>query len=475
MRKLNLNPQELKALYPLMSDAFDKIVQSTLYDLEHRKERPIVKKKISAALIFAMILVLATLGVAYALTQSNLLKIMFGGNTKVPEGLEEIVSKPEATVTTPDAKVTLSEYLFDGERLHLYWTIANQTDRQIMVTMNPFMINGMKALWGRMDVNAEGFPLIQTANNHGIGQILGGEVDGFALPGSVNYYSIYDNPGEYMEEYHTFIEGETLEITSDLYIWELLSTPDPVITDEIFKLLTTNNPSIPDNHKVHEDLFDAKALRGIPTDRSGLCGLNWLIGNDNYDIININYPVDLLSPEENQSTYEKKGWARLILKQPVKFSITLDTKAIKQAKPVKTDFETNDYTLNIKQMAYMPTGGTMVLYTEPTANSPARSGVIPNGYGFAILDADTKELLGSPRSAGAGSGPDGYYYEEYTIVLSPVPGRMPQTILIVPVVSNPEWDKNDSSFDPKAALDPNNISLFKFDMENAMKVELEWQ
>ncbi len=473
MRELNLNPQELKALYPPMSDAFEKIVQSILFDLEHGKERPIVKKKISAALIFALILILATLGVAYALTQSNLLKIMFGGNAKVPEGLEEIVSKPEATVTTPDAKVTLSEYLFDGERLHLYWTIANQTDRQIMVTMTPFMFNGMKVYQEIMDVAAEGMPLIQTDNNHGFGQILGGEVDGSSLPGSVNYYSLYNNPEEY-EGYHTFVRGETLEITGDLYIWELLSAPDPVIPDNILKMVYTPDPATLDNLKAQGGLFDAKALRGTPTDRSGVCGINWLILNDIYD--DLSQPVDYLSPEDNQNTYEKNGWARLISKQPVKFSITLDTKAIKQAKPVKTDFEMNDYTLNIKRMAYMPTGGTMVLYTEPTANNQAQNGVIPGGYGFAILDADTKELLGGPMGiVASGSGPDGYNFEEYTIVLTPGPGKMPKALLIVPVLSNPKWDKSSKIFDPKAALDSDNKSFCKFDMENAMKVRLEWQ
>jgi hypothetical protein len=474
MRKLKLDPQELKALYPPMSEAFGKMVQSTLYILENGKERPVVKKKISAALIFAVILILATLGVAYALTQSNLLKIMFGGDAQTPEGLEEIVSKPEETVTTPDVKVTLSEYLFDGERLHLFWSIANQTDRQIMVTMSPFMINGMKGDTEIMDVNAEGMPLIQVDNIHGFGQILSGKVNGFALPGSVNYYNRYSNPGEYMEGYHTFVWGETQEITADLYIWELLSVPDPVIPDNILKLLSEYSPSIPDKHRVRGGLFDAKALRGIPTDSSGLCGLNWLMLNDNYD--DLSRSVDYCSPEENQKTYESNGWARLISKQPVKFSITLDTKAIKQAKPVKTDFETNDYTLNIKRMAYMPTGGTMVLYTEPKANNPAKNGVIPDGYGFAILDADTKKLLGGPMGlVASGSGPDGYNFEEYTIVLTPVPGKMPQAILIAPVVSNPNWDKNDTSFDPKAALNPDNKSICKYNMENAMKVGLEWQ
>jgi hypothetical protein len=85
------------------------------------------------------------------------------------------------------------------------------------------------------------------------------------------------------------------------------------------------------------------------------------------------------------------------------------------------------------------------------------------------------EPLGSPAGSGSAIGPDGYISEEYTIVLPPVPGKMPKALLIVPIVANPKWDKNDTSFDPKVALDPNNKSFCKFDMENAMKSELEWQ
>ena len=472
MRKLNLHPQGLKALYPPMSESFHHTVQSTLHHLEHEKECLKVKKKMSTTLIIAVLLLIVTVTAAIALTQSNLLGVMFGGNGQVPEELEEIVSKPEATVTTPDAKVTLSEYLYDGEKLHLYWTIANQTDRQIMVTMTPFMFNGAKGSYRLMDVTAEGMPLIQT-DNHGFGQILGGEADDFALPGSVNYYSLHDNPGEYVQGYHTFVWGETLEITGDLYIWELLSAPDPVIPDNILKMVYSFEPAIIDNLKAQGGLFDLKALHGIPTDRSGLCGLNWLILNDYYD--DLYHPVDYLSPEENQNTYEKNGWARLIFQQPVKFSITLDAKDIKQAKPVKTAFETDNFTLNIKRMAYMPTGGTLVLHTEPKDHIPVQNGFIPDGYGFSILDADTMEPLGRATGSGSTSGPDGYINREDTIVLTPVPGEMPEAMLIVPIISNPKWDENSKNFDPKAALDPDNKSFFKYDMENAVKVELEWQ
>lgn len=41
MKKRNLTALELKALYPPMSNAFDKTVQSTLYDLEHREGKPV--------------------------------------------------------------------------------------------------------------------------------------------------------------------------------------------------------------------------------------------------------------------------------------------------------------------------------------------------------------------------------------------------------------------------------------------------
>lgn len=441
MRKLNLTAQELKALYPPMSEAFNHTVQNTLHHLEHGKECPKVKKKMSAALVVAVLLLIVTVSAAIALTQSNLLGVMFGGNGQAPEELEEIVSKPEATVTTPDAKVTLSEYLYDGEKLHLYWTIANQTDRQIMVTMAPFRVNGK-------DVNTDGIPTFQSNDVHAWGKILGGEVGGAALPNSVNCFGTYINPWEQENGYHTFTKGETLEIISELYIWELLSAPDP---------------AIPDHSQVQEGFLNVEALRGIPTDRSGLCGLGWLLLNDN--------SIDIYDAKANQSMYEKNNWARMIFEQPVKFSITLDTKSLKQAEPVKTVFETDDFALNINRMAYTSTGGTLVLHVTPKAQGSKTNGDALDGYDFAVLDADTKELLSdyTPYTAG---GPD---YTVYNIVLKPVPGVMPKDILIVPAVYNPKWDKHSENYDPNVSPNPYNDSLYKYNMENAVKVELEWQ
>jgi hypothetical protein len=277
-------------------------------------------------------------------------------------------------------------------------------------------------------------------------------VDGRALPGSVHYYGIYINPWEdpwqLMYGYHTFARGETVEITSNLYIWELLSAPDPVISDI---------------SQVHEGFLDVEALRGVPTDRGGICGLGWLLLNNN--------SIDIYNAKVNRSTYERNGWARMIFEQPVKFTITLDSKSLKQAEPVKTVFETDDFTLNISRIAYASTGGTLVLHVIPTAQSSKTNGDVLDGYDFAVLDADTKELLSdyTPYTAG---GPG---YTVYNIVLKPVPGVMPKAILIVPAVYNPKWNDHSESYDPNASPNPYNDSLYECDMENAVKVELEWQ
>lgn len=214
MKKFHLSSQAMKALYPPMSDTFDKTVQRTLKDLENGKEHPIVKKKISAALIMAMILILVTLGVAYALTQSNLLQSMFGGDANVPDDLDKIISKPEAAVSNADIAVTLNEYLYDGEKLHLSWTISDISGRQVMVTMSRFYINGQY-------VNEDASTSFQ-CDDQTSGFVLGGEVDGVAMPVNINSFSTYKNLqyGEYPIKC-----GETVDVTCELYVWELMNPP----------------------------------------------------------------------------------------------------------------------------------------------------------------------------------------------------------------------------------------------------------
>lgn len=427
MRKLNLTAQELKALYPPVSDAFDKTVQSTLYQLEHEREQPKMKKKMSAALIFAVVLILVTLSAAIALTQSDLLKSMFGSDAQVPEELEEAISKPEATVSTADVAVTLNEYLYDGEKLHLNWTASNTSGRQVMVTMSRFEIGGQY-------VSNDAGTSFQS-DDQTFGYVLGGVVDGVAMPVSINNFGTYANLmyGEYPLK-----SGEIVDITCNLYVWDLLNPP--VLFDY-------------SSMKSHVDYTKLESPKGLPIERDGTFNPAWLVANEE--------TIQTYTAYDYTREYEDHGWAKLATVQPVKFTIVLEPKSIRQVQPTQTTFEMEDFTLVITRMVYMQTGGEMYLKVYPKANK-AMNESNPLNRGLVVLNADTMEFLSSSSGYSFGSDQD---YLDHQITLEPVSGKMPAAILITPSVMKDKWDW-------EAEHDLKKDRWYTYTLEDAVKVDL---
>jgi hypothetical protein len=428
VRKLNLTAQELKALYPPVSDAFDKTVQSTLYKLKNEREQPKVKKKMSAALIFAVILILVTLSAAIALTQSDLLKSMFGSDAQVPEDLQEIVSKPEKTVATADVAVTLDEYLYDGEKLHLSWTVSDISGRRVMVTMSRFDIDGQY-------VNEDAGTSFQS-DDQTQGYVLGGEVDGVAMPVSINNFSTYANLqyGEYPLK-----SGETVDISCNLYVWDLLNPP------VLFSY---------GSMKSHVDYTKLESPKGLPIERDGTFHPAWLVANEE--------TIQTYTADDYRREYEDHGWAKLVTVQPVKFTIALEPKSVKQMQPTQTTFEMDDFTLVITRMVYMQTGGTLELKVYPKTNK-AMNESNPLNRDLVVLNADTMEFLNGGRGLSFSSDQD---YLDYQITLEPVSGEMPSSILITPAIMKEKWDW-------EAEHDLKKDRWYTYILEDTVKVDLQ--
>ena len=439
MRKLNVSSQALKALYPPMSEAFHYTVANTLHRLAQGKEQPVMKKKISAALIVAMILILLTISAAVALTQKDLLTFMFG-QEQPPKEVEELVNKPEATTLTPDIKVTLSEYLYDGEKLYLHWTLTNQAGRQLMVTMDTIRIN-------RQKVNIEQNTPFPTEFDE-FGKILGGEVEGVTMPQSVHFYDTYINPDWGMRGYYTFRSGAKMEITCNLSVWELLNPPELIYDDE---------------QPMEKEYLEAPRSKGMPTFQNGTCGLGW--------VEDLDRNLDIYNKEKNRRTYEANNWAKLLYEQPIQVSVTLDDSPLKKTKPQKFSFSTNDFSLQIERMDYMSTGGTLVLRVVPKVQGVTEKEFVMSGNDFAVLDADSKEVVSKNTVFTQVSGREPGI--QYTIALKSVSGSMPKAILIVPAAYNPAWNKDAANIYPPASSLDSKDSYYIFQMENAVRVELK--
>ncbi len=428
MRKLNLTAQRLQALYPPTSQDFHHTVQNTLHDLAQRKEQPVMKKKISAALVVAVILILLMISAAIALTQSNLVSLMFGKDATVPKELQEAIEKPEATVTAAGVAVTLNEYLYDGEKLHLQWAVSNTTGRQVMVTMSRFQINGQY-------VNVDAETSFQSTD-HTSAYILGGDAEDSPMPVNVNCFGTFANLhyGEYPLK-----RGEMVDITCDLYLWELLNPP-ALIND-------SSNPTKEEYARLREGSH-------LPTDRNGLCNLNWFVADEQ--------TIDVYTGEDYRRAYEKLGWAKLTAIQPVKFTITLEPKPVRQVQPAKTTFEMDSFTLIITRMVYMQTGGTMYIQVYPKNKDKPMNENHPLYRDLIVLNADTMEFLNGGRSRSSGSDLD---YFDYQIELEPVSGNMPAAILITPSVVKNKWDWT-------AEHDLKRDRWYTYTLEDVIRVEL---
>jgi hypothetical protein len=430
LAKLTMDAHQLQMLYPPMSGSVEKALEQTLSSLVDGKERPIMARKLSFGLLLAVILLLVTVSAAIALTQSNLLQHLFGGGQQIPNGVEETLRQVEQTVGAGDISVTLNEYVFDGEKLHLRWSVNNTSGHQMMITMSPFLVNGK-------DINVEHETPFQT-DDHTWAYVLGGEADGVAMPGSVSNYTTFENAQD-MDGNRPFVSGGTAVITGTVYVWEVLNPPVLV------------NMSTMDEY---EDYEKVAKLRRLPVDKNGFCDLEYFAITDQEDI-------GTFSAEESKKAFEYLGWAKMSSELPIQFTIPLDTQSIRQLEPTQTTFETDGFTLEITHMAYRQTGGTIEvkIYRKP-------GGPNINSLDLVVLDADTLAFLNGGRTYTTGSDQvDDMGYVLGSISLEPVAGEMPTALIIAPSVLKSGWDweaPHDTKYDRH----------YTYDLNGAVRVDL---
>ena len=408
----------------------------------HMEGEKTVKRKLSLALVL-IILLLAAAGAAIALTGTDLLSYLFSGSQQVPSELLSAVSRPDAMIENADIKITLNEYLYDGEKFFVHWSMDNLSGKQIMVTMTPFKVKDKRLL-------VESHTFIQ-AFRHELGYILGGNVEKVEMPDHMDNYATYVSPQEDCDKrmYHALTRGATLEITSSITVWEVLNTP--VLMD-------------PQNYDYFSDPAVKPGFSGLPTDKYGRCNLSFVTLPDRN-------PNDVYVSEEKIKIYEKNGWARRLSTLPATFTVTLDTKVIQQSKPKQTKQETDDYTLNITRMIYLQTGGSLALHFDPKPHTPALSESNRQAYDFAVLDERSGKPLrdsGSQIETFQNSGNINFSFN-----LKPASEGLPKAILIIPGIYSPKRDPSSESYDPNLPKDPYFYDSFESQPEKAWRIELE--
>lgn len=132
-----LNVENLRRLYPL-PDSLQARTQHTLESLDAKKE-PIMKRKLSFALVLLIIALLAA--GAYALSHYGVLDFL---SVKPREKqLAPLTQKLGISQTVDKVSLTIDSALYDGEFLALDWTIANENPEQPRyVTLTRFEADG---------------------------------------------------------------------------------------------------------------------------------------------------------------------------------------------------------------------------------------------------------------------------------------------------------------------------------------------
>lgn len=161
--------------------------------LKQAKGEPPVKKKISAALALAMVMILLVSGAfAATLFNSDVLSWLFGNDDIDPsQEVLDLLDQPNQHQLTDYIDLTLTETLFDGRKLSVSFTLQNPTDELLIYTIGDARLNGE-------DLFAES-ALLPFAE--GYGQALSGEVDGQAISSTARVVATFAGASAPQEEH----------------------------------------------------------------------------------------------------------------------------------------------------------------------------------------------------------------------------------------------------------------------------------
>lgn len=133
-----MNRVRLSVACPPMPEAFHQRIVDTIEELE---EKEMLKpKKMSILLIAALIGALLLAGLAYAATRSGILGDLFGSNA--PSEAAQALLQPGESVEQNGVRLTIDEYLLDGNKLHMTCTFLSNADEPLVCALEFPTVNG---------------------------------------------------------------------------------------------------------------------------------------------------------------------------------------------------------------------------------------------------------------------------------------------------------------------------------------------
>lgn len=397
-------------------------------------DQPTVKKKLSVSFALVVVLMLLTLSAAFALTQSPILDRLFGKEEQVPEDVIQQLVTPQETAASPMGKLSVDELLYDGRSLHIAWTVSNPTEERLLYTMNGFTLNGERLQMNHNSLFAEGAG--------SAGYMLGGEVDGVALPSSTTSY----------------FEGTGFWVQNKDNRWGFLPLPNGKATLKVALAVwrPINEP----------ELNDYKAYEGVDVNPDTANVHSLQVTKDGYCDLGIFRPRKYWSKEGTadaySSAYKELGWAEVVDTIELEMEVDLTMDRLETVLPVETEFSLGDCTMKISQFALSHAGGKCEVWIYGSKDALKEW----KKTGLFLVDENSKLLLNTGCSWDDQTTEDGIHY---TMNLLPISGDLPETIYICPQVDDSE-PVNDGTYFSYGADAPDGRLL---DLDSAVRVELQ--
>lgn len=404
-------------------------------------ENIVVKKKLSVSLVLALVLMLATMSAALALVSSRIAGEIFGSQENAPEEILQQIQTPQATQATSLGAVSVDELLYDGVNLHLALTVKNPTQETLLYTIDSLRLDGKRLVANHLLSEGAG-----TA-----GMLLGGSVEGVALPESYSFYLrgrecvLTDEKGKYLG-LDGIPEGEAT-LTVSLAVWKPVNAPQLV------------------DYRQYEGVdvnADAAKQASLITDDTGYCHLE-LLRPSRY---NLNVTSAQLPSAVYADAYGTLGWAKLTDTVTLEMTVDLSKHAIVRAVPTQTVYAMGECQLVIDSFEMSHAGGQMrgrVTGAEAAVWSLMKNGLI-------LADRDNQRILSV-----------GCYWDDlsdegmrFTLNIGAVSGEMPGQVWLAPVIAyDGRWDASLPCYDPSLEKPEGVIGEVQMDFARAACLMLD--
>lgn len=364
-----------------------------------------VKKKLTVSFALVMAIMLATLGAAFALVNSQIGEKLFGAEEVPPEVLQSIVT-PAASVQRELGSLTLDELLYDGNALHTSFTVANPTDETLMYTLEGIRLNGKPVTYNHNWMEGTGSTAL----------VLGGSVDGTALPQS---YSLY-NMGENLV---CFSDDNTYQGT------EALPEGESTLTVEMAVWKPINAPELVD-YKQWEGVDVTETKDHLVVDANGRSELWMFKPRESHR----DYNASQSGAAVYADIYKELGWAQWVDTLKVEAQVVLDKNGLTHGVPAKAELEKDGLRLVIDSFEMTRAGGQIDGWLYGEYNGVKQFMV----RGLCLTDAAGEVFY----NAGMwwDDQPKDAQGMHFTMKLSPFAGEMPEKVYLAPALADDEAD-----------------------------------